>query len=393
MRKTLVPWVAWLLAGVIAVLCVPTMIIAAGHSDLGSSVIEIASAIGFLLVGPIYAVTSAIIISRQPRNVVGWLLMTVAVGLTLSFAAGTFLIPASAPVVDIWWVLRLSFESWSWVLFIFPVFHLLLVFPTGRLLSPRWRILVVLEGLMVFTMIFLGTFAAELGPEDGAWTVPNPIGFITRDPFDGLLGAFWGPALLLLAVSGFLAAVLRYRRSDSIERQQIKWLLFAVAWFAVIYGTSAVQSGAENGSLLDLLLPLTIMGIGVAVALAVLRYRLYEIDRIVSRTVGYVLVVGVLGSVYALGAIWLPSRLTGGSPLFVAGSTLAVAALFNPLRRRVLHWVDRRFYRSRYDAERVAGEFASRLQDRTDVDRLSEDWVAVVAQTMQPSSVGVWVRS
>jgi hypothetical protein len=384
---------AWLLAAVVAVVCSYAMIKAASQRDLGSSFLEIASGIGLILVGPIYAVTSAIIISRQPRNVVGWLLMTVALGLTVSFVLSVSEMPVAPPEMDAWWILRLTFTTWSWVLFIFPIFHLLLVFPTGRLLSPRWRILALLEGLMVSTMIFFGTFTAELGPEDGAWTVPNPIGFIAGDPFEGPFGVLWSYALLLLTISGLLAAILRFRRADSIERHQIKWLLFAVALFAAVYGSQAIQSGAESGSVFDLLFPLTIMGIGVAVALAVLRYRLYEIDRIISRTVGYVLVVGVLGLVYAVGAVWLPSRLTGGSPLFVAGSTLAVAALFNPLRRRVLHWVDRRFYRSRYDAERVADEFASRLQDRTDVDRLSEDWVAVVAQTMQPSSLGVWVRS
>jgi hypothetical protein len=393
MRRALFPWVAWLLAAVVAVACSYAIVMAVSLGELGSSVLNIASGIGLVLVGPIYAVTSAVIISRQPRNVVGWLLMTVAVGLALSFALGVSDMPAPPPVVDAWWILRLTFTTWSWVLFIFPIFHLLMVFPTGRLLSPRWRILGLLEGLMVSMMIFFGTFTAVLGPEDAAWTVPNPIGFITGDPFEGPFGVFWNYGLLLLSISGLLAAILRYRRADSIERHQIKWLLFAVALFAAVYGTSAIRSGVESGSLLDLLFPMTIMGIGVAVALAVLRYRLYEIDRIISRTVGYVLVVGALGLVYALGAIWLPSRLTGGSPLFVAGSTLAVAALFNPLRRRVLHWVDRRFYRSRYDAERVADEFASRLQDRTDVDRLSDDWVAVVAQTMQPSSLGVWVRS
>ncbi len=131
----------------------------------------------------------------------------------------------------------------------------------------------------------------------------------------------------------------------------------------------------------------------LAIAVAVFRYRLFEIDRIISRTVGYVLVIGLLVVVYAAGAAWLPTRLGGESPLFVAGSTLAVAALFNPVRRRLLHWVDRKFYRTRYDAERVVDGFVASLKDRTDLNGLADEWVTAVTETMRPASIGIWVRS
>ena len=124
-----------------------------------------------------------------------------------------------------------------------------------------------------------------------------------------------------------------------------------------------------------------------------LRYRLYDFDRVVSRTVSYALLVLILGAVYVAGAVWLPTRIVGEqSPLFVAGSTLAVAALFTPVRRRVMIWVDRRFYRSRYQLEQVMDDFSSHLQDQVDPDRMASDWVNLVSDTLRPTTAGVWVR-
>jgi hypothetical protein len=143
----------------------------------------------------------------------------------------------------------------------------------------------------------------------------------------------------------------------------------------------------------ELLLVAGVVAIPAAVAIAVLRYRLYEIDRLVSRTVGYVVVLGVLTAVYVVGAVWLPTRLLGEqTPLFVAASTLTVAGLFGPLRRRVVVWVDRRFYRARYDADRVAEAFSSRLRDEIDMANLTADWVGVVTMTLKPTTIGFWVN-
>jgi uncharacterized membrane protein YdcZ (DUF606 family) len=186
--------------------------------------------------------------------------------------------------------------------------------------------------------------------------------------------------------------VLRFRRSGTVERHQIKWLLFAVGLFGVIYIYSAIFTSFTEGGVNDILLTTSLIGIPVAIAIAVLRYRLFDIDRVVSRTVGYAIVVGVLGLVYAAGAIWLPSLLSGDSPIFVALATLAAAALFNPVRRNVLNAVDRRFYRARYDAEKVVDSFKAQLRDQTDLELLAQDWVTVVSETMHPAMVGVWVR-
>ncbi|MGA7228940.1 MAG: hypothetical protein WBZ45_12105 [Acidimicrobiia bacterium] len=404
-------WFAWLLA-VSILLGTPLVLIVAGTPDpLGTDPFQVAAQLAYIAIAPIFALTSAIILSQQPKNMVGWTLMGIALGFVISIVAdvsASALSPypadswyvdmfpdqahgfLSPDVVDGWLVTRALLASFSWILFVFPLFHLLMTFPTGRLLSPRWRILAGLEGLMMLTMIFLGTFSAQVGAE-GSWAVPNPIGFISVNIFDGPFDTVWSFGLLVLTVAGPTAMVLRYRRAGTVERLQIKWLLYAVGLFALVYGGSAVQSG-DSGSLFDLMFPISVAVIGIAIAMAVLRYRLYEIDRIISRTVGYVLVIGFLAMVYVTGAVWLPTRLGGDSPLFVAGSTLAVAALFNPVRRRLLHWVDRRFYRTRYNAERVVDGFVDSLRNRTDLDGLAAEWVAAVTETMQPASIGIWVR-
>lgn len=137
---------------------------------------------------------------------------------------------------------------------------------------------------------------------------------------------------------------------------------------------------------------LVTLGFPLAIGASILRYRLYDIDRLISRTVGYAPIVGLLALLYSVGAVWLPSQMPGDSPAFVAGSTLAVAALFAPLRRRVPSIVDRKFYRSRYDAIRVGEEFSSRMRDQIDLELLTRNLLSIVHETMHPSSVTLWVR-
>jgi hypothetical protein len=191
-----------------------------------------------------------------------------------------------------------------------------------------------------------------------------------------------------------VSLVRRFVRSNGEERSQIKWVALAGACVASILTLLLVVFGMESIDQVwgELLLIAGVVAVPTSVAIAVLRYRLYEIDRLVSRTVGYVVVLGVLTVVYVIGAVWLPTRLLGEqSPLFVAASTLIVAGLFGPLRKRVVVWVDRRFYRARYDADRVAEAFSSRLRDQIDLTDLTTDWVDVIAATLRPTTIGVWV--
>lgn len=365
-------------------------------TDISSSdgqVRQILSALAWGFLPTVLVLVGALIVARQPRNIVGWLLMLPAMSGLIEklLTIGVEGLEHAPEIVTSGLVVALAFNNFSWVFLIFPVFHLLLVFPTGQLLSRRWRPVVGLEILMVSTMIILGFFVTEIGPIDGDWTVPNPIGFVTTAAVDGIFSVAWGAGLLVVTISGVISIVLRYRNSVAVERQQIKWLLFAVGLFGVIY-PSAAQFETVDGGAFDLVLALSLNSIAIAIAIAILKYRLFEIDRVISRTVGYALVIGVLGLVYTTGAVWLPSVLSGESPVFVAVATLIAAALFNPLRRRILQAVDRRFYRARYDSERVVEEFKAQLSDQTDIDRLAADWVSAVTRTMNPSSAGVWMK-
>lgn len=225
----------------------------------------------------------------------------------------------------------------------------------------------------------------------GSWKIANPIGLLPAQLFDPVLEVI-GVANWVVAIGGVVALVVRFRRSSEVVRAQIKWVVFAAVLFVPLF--VIVGFADDSSTLFGLAFLAVLLVFPVAIAAAITRYRLFEIDRIISRTVGYALVVAVLGLVYVVGAVWLPTRIMGEQPqLFVAGSTLVVAALFNPVRRRVLSWVDRRFNRFQYDAQQVVDSFADRLQDGLDVGQLTDESVAVVTEVMRPDMVGVWVQS
>jgi hypothetical protein len=196
--------------------------------------------------------------------------------------------------------------------------------------------------------------------------------------------------------AGIAALVVRWRRSGSLEREQIKWLLWAalIQVLGIVAGIvgSELVGGPVQGGWTGALGDVASAALPAAVFIAVSRHRLYEIDRIISRTVSYAVVVAFLALLFFGVVTALSSLLPGESDLAIAGSTLAVAALFNPVRRRVQGWVDRRFNRSRYDTQRVMDRFAGSLQDRVDSEGLVDGWVGVVSETMQPTSVAIWIR-
>ncbi|HEX6222660.1 MAG TPA: hypothetical protein VF115_16350 [Acidimicrobiia bacterium] len=252
--------------------------------------------------------------------------------------------------------------------------------------------------LACFTVVFGEAFATEIGPDDGRgntlWTISNPIGFLDHPGMEdaGPLGMVFGIGLILLIVMSISAVIVRYRRSDPDVRAQIKWVLLALSFVSVMFFLRIVLEVRFGPA--DHLLPIALAALPLSMTLAVVRYRLYDVDRLISRTIGYTLLVALLGAIYAMGAVWIPTQLLGEQPpLFGAGSTLAVAALFNPVRKRVLTWVDRRFNRTRYDAQqRVIDEFIGQLQNTTQVDQLAEGVVSVLEQTLQPTSIGAWIR-
>jgi hypothetical protein len=241
---------------------------------------------------------------------------------------------------------------------------------------------VILSGLALITFFFSETVCAyESAASDVCIEVSNPWGI------EGFMGPDW---LLLLAMAmAFPAAVsvfVRWRRSVGVERQQMKWFFLAVVGLLVAF---LIAFADFNQALNEILFATGLTGVWVSIAVAVLKYRLYDIDRIISRTVTYALVVGMLA-----GAVAAAATLAGAQfeePWVVAATTLAVAAAFNPLRRRIQRWVDRRFNRSRYDTEQVMDEFAESLREEVDSKHLMEGFLEVVGDTMQPVGIGMWV--
>ena len=359
------------------------------------------SEIVFPLVPVIFAFVGALITSRQPGNLIGLVMMLP--GLSLAFVIDGYLAPylngqlqPPASPTTLFMVI-LWFSGWNWLLLVFPIMFIMLLFPTGQPLSPRWKWLVYVGlGIAAF-LIFLITFAENMAPNQDPvpWTIPNPIGFLKSEWADMLTAPFFilfPTWIVLSAVSLFM----RFSRARAVEREQIKWLFYACVAFVSCYLPSfAGDAFYEPDSLLALLLPLGLVTFPIAIGIAILRYRLYDIDIIIRKTLQYALLTGLLALVY-FGSILLLQSLTENlfgeqSPIVIVLSTLAIAAMFNPLRSRVQDFIDRRFYRKKYDAELALAQFAATARDEVDMDRLTGAMVQVVEETIQPERISLWL--
>jgi hypothetical protein len=355
-----------------------------------------AFALGYPLVG-------ALVASRQPANPVGWLLLAIGIGLALGALVDTNLRSASPPAfaVSAW----LSETAWYVWLTSAGVF-LPLVFPNGRLVSPRWRPVVWL-GLAALLTSLVGV-GFEPGPldVDSPRPLDNPLGI---DAAAGFLSGLARVGEVLLAVSFLLAAaslVVRFRRSRGTERQQLKWFAYvglvalgglALAMVAVLFGA---QEGEEVSSWVGVpgavgwfvALGTIVIGIPIATGMAILRYRLYDIDVVIRRTLVYGALTATLAASYVGSVLLLQLVLSPESDIAIAASTLAVAALFRPAGSRIQQLVDRRFYRRRFDAAKTLESFGARLRDEVALDSLSGELRGVVQETMQPAHVSLWLR-
>lgn len=332
----------------------------------------------------------ALIACRYPRNAIGWLLLWIgfAAGLivfSMSYAA--MFVPGNpdpGPLA----VLSAWFEQWLWFPIIGPIpTLLLLLFPTGRLPSRRWR-WVLWGALLLLAVITVPAMVEERLTGEG-YSIPNPLGIDgvadVEDELEPLFVFGFAPVVLLSVVS----LIFRYRGAKGEERQQLKW--FALSGILMATGIAV----GDVVGLPDILFPLLLMTMPASIAVAVLKYRLYDIDVVVNRTLVYgsltaILAASYFGLVALLQIVLAPA--TEGSDIAVVASTLAVAALFRPVLRRVQAFVDRRFYRRKYDAERTLEVFSSHLREQVDIDSLSRQLVAVVGDTMQPAHASVWLR-
>jgi hypothetical protein len=294
-------------------------------------------------------------------------------------------------------------SNWSWLLLIFPLLLILLLFPNGQPPTPRWRWVSVAAFVWAALFVLMSTLGQQLTtPNDLAFD--NPIGVLREDTVE-LLAGMWIVGLLTLVVVCAVALFIRYRRTNDTERKQIKWLLYACAVFLVVYigyiGGSAsrlIDESSTGGYIWEVFLGVSLLTFPVAIGIAILRYRLYEIDVIINRTLVYGPLTGALVMVYFGGVAATQAVLqtfTGQQEqpqLAIVVSTLVIAALFNPLRRRIQGFIDRSFYRRKYDARKTLETFSAKLRDETDLEALNAELVGVVRDTMQPAHVSMWLR-
>jgi hypothetical protein len=387
---------AWTLCGLVVMAALITAMIDLRSRPADDNMLNLILSLTYSITLPAFAVIGALIISRQPRNWVGWLLMIEA-ALVFIFPLDTYfsgMLEAPAHP-SLWTLVGLWFYSWAWLWFIFPLLFIPLFFPTGKLLSPRWRWLVGLGiGLCLF-FIFMRTFMNVLMNDAQEWTVPNPIGFL---PIDAFPAGLWFALLPFFAVMCVVSLIVRYRRTQQVERDQIKWLLYAAALFMTFYVIMLFTKGIGGtvDALMRTLRDLAIFLLPLSIGVAILRHGLYDINLIIRKTVQYGAVTAVLALVYFGTVILLQTllgRATGEqSPLIIVLSTLLVAGLFNPLRQRVQKFVDRRFYRQKYDAQQVLAQFAQTARDEVDMERLQAELLRVVQETMQPETITVWLK-
>ena len=423
MSRRAASWLAWSLAG----LSVAMFLASAALYFLDRSVQSpgywvtpgtvIGELLGFVpfLAFVAFPLVGTLIASRHPGNPIGWIclvagLLWMLILVSQAYSAYGLTQPGSIPFPV---TIHALLYAWLWVPTVGLIgIYLLLLFPDGRLLSRRWRLLAWLAGAVIAVesaAVFLTP-----GPMQDLKGARNPFGLENHPWVEGL-GLIVLPLLPLCMVASAVSLVLRFRRSTGVVREQIKWIAFAASFMGLMYlgimGTglfihliSAPQAPSDLGSqsllgaLLENVMVLSFAGVPVAIGFAVLKYRLYEIDIIINRTLVYgaltaTLVALYFGSVTTTQAIFRALSGQEEQPqLAVVVSTLVIAALFNPLRHRMQGFIDRRFYRKKYDAAKTLEAFSSKLRDETDLDALSDDLVGVVKETMQPAHVSLWLR-
>jgi hypothetical protein len=341
---------------------------------------------------PAVTIVAALIILNRPGNRLGWVMLLLGFSLGLSGFSRAY---AGIGVARLDGVLPgLILAAWVsqviWFVIFLALELLLLLFPTGTLLSPRWRW--VAATALLIAACALALLAVGTPIEVPGGQVANPIGLIAFERVERYLFALFIPFLITLALA-LLALALRFHRAAGVERQQIKWLLYV----AVLSLTAQLATFLSFGAIGEQFTSLAALGFPIAIGIAVLRYRLFDIDVIIRKTLVYSALTALLSLVY-FGSVVLLQRLLGAvtgvaqSPLAVVISTLAIAALFTPLRRRIQDGIDRRFYRRKYDSQQVLARFALTARDETDLDALSGELVRVVQETLQPERVSVWLR-
>ena len=357
----------------------------------GSSPVWFSAALG--LVGFVVA-------SRQPRNLLGWILLGTAAFSSLSQDASFYAVAdyrLRHGGLPLGWVAVLAQPGWA------PSIVLgglaVLLFPDGQPPAPRWRLVLwlylaaatlYLAGVLILSAGAIAGHSIRVDASGNLLVLSHPAG---SSAWWGVVEAVFFPVLAVCWLGSVAGQVASYRRSSGLRRQQLKWLLTGsvIAGIGIPLATWLSGRPGLPGVAGSIIGAATLLALPFCMGVAIMRYRLFDIDRIISRTLAYAILTGLLVGVYA-GIVLLATRVVSvNEPVAVAGSTLAVAALFNPLRRRVQRAVDRRFNRSRYDADRIVAAFAGRQQNAVDLDRIRDDLAGTVQQALEPASVSVWM--
>jgi MFS family permease len=353
-----------------------------------------------------YAAVAAVLIVRRPSNVVGWILLaipwsalTTSVTPHLDADVDAILAGSASPRDEfLLWI-----NGWTGAAAFVCYLALTILFPSGSLPVGRWRRPAILMLGVAIGIVVLTAFAPtiDFNPDGGvsSYAITNPYAFLPGLPIWSLLPTHGEQILVVVAMVAVSAGsmIVRYHRSTGVVRLQLRWLVLALAFvvLAVAFGFATLLVLGSDGGFGWIPALIAYPSVPLAVGVAVLRYRLYEIDRIISRTISYAVVTAALALVFVAAVLALQAVLapiTGGETLAVAASTLVVFALFQPVRRRVQRAVDQRFDRARYDAERTAAAFAARMRDEVDIATVTGDLGATVRVALNPTTVGLWLR-
>jgi hypothetical protein len=392
-------WLAWTLVALSVALLVGGLVLSRAASSTVADLqfggeTKSASAVADLVTLLIFSVVGAVVGSRQPRNTIGWLFCGVGVAVGLNSFAGDYAEfwlasgfgPRSLGETAAW------FSSWLWILLVSCPIFLLLLFPDGRPPSPRWRPVAwcATLGITGFGL----SLALGAGPLEDFPRIVNPYG--VDSPIVGMVGVAAGIVAIGSMVASAVSLIVRLRRAEGAQRQQVKWLAYGGA---MVVGTilvgGVVTIWSVNVSIV--VMNVALLGLPVFTGIAIVKHRLYDIDIVINRTLVYGTLSVTLAALY-LGGVAATQAVLGAitnqeqTQLAVVASTLAIAALFNPLRRRIQSFIDRSFYRRKYDARKTLEGFSMKLRDHTDLAALRGDLVGVVRETMQPAHVSLWLH-
>jgi hypothetical protein len=353
-----------------------------------------------------FAVVGALLVVKRPTNLIGWIMAAIALMVSIFNAGGAYATyvmltrgqPDALAVVGAW-----TANCYWFVMLALALFYLPMLFPDGHLPSRRWLPVAVLAGIaasgFVLPRAFMDTLPLNEAP---GYRIDNPIGIEGLGSVENLplFGVLVNGLLVIAFIGAAASVVVRFRRSRGVERQQMKWFVYVTV---VLVGGSILTSviGAATGlrwleQFSFVLSMVALVGLPITVGIAIFRYRLYEIDVVINRTLVYGPLTALLVLFYLAGVVSLQyvfRALTGQeSQIAIVASTLLIAALFTPLRRRIQSFIDRSFYRRKYDARKTLEAFSAKLRDKTDLGALNNELVGVVRETMQPAHVSLWLR-